>query len=935
MCLFTEYTHHNLRNKELHPKMIELSFIEKMDLNTLLSVLDDIHNKMYSEAKSNLLEIINNSPSPKQYQNEYEDENNRYIKFWNEGEFLHYVNWKPTELTKRIIFLPNIYPQSYYYLAYISTIEKNHKKTIYYCNKGLALQPKHPFLINEKANAYKSINDFDTALKLCQSINSVDRYISDKYYALSLRTRGSIHIDMNNLDTAEKFFKQSLIYDPNSLVAINEIKYIEHLRTKNKKISPNFIQDKNSMDCDMCKNNKNNYKVFDRNSDSDLLILCNECEEEFLTLEKEKYQETFLTLPLNIQSASNYIRSLSFIKKLEYLYEIEPVIQNLILNFIDDVIIEENQELHEFFKEEERRNKLLSVIIQSYYTFKNYYTKDNIKMNFNLETLSDSYHLSLFDDDCKVFHYDLLKSIFKFTETINDLEFANYVLDNGLIQNKKIEEIILSSVYLGFQLNVYEIILHTETFFHLPNPPKEYNEFYLFLGDVISVDCYDDRAKLLEVAASYHFKFSKNECLIRTSKIILDNINNIKKTSAELNIQSIEDILSDYKKNLNIDSVINETDKYFNDEKYYEVIRRLGVALMFKKNNSFVLRNLGLAASYSFCFDLSIELLKKVNIYDSNCGIESKIDLMTIYFIKNDIEPAHKLQKKLLNKYSDIISDENRFTLLWRLSVTYNIKGNFKKSLETVNNLINSRFLIKEKLVNLLIIKLNCEIRLKLIDNVFKTVNRIKNIESNDFDILFQVWHNLIDVPTDDFMFFGDKLYKHDDLTFEGQTELIIVTFLNKLFSLENLLVSIENYDNYYNIINEFFYDRLFNVSFKEYNLDDMTSDLVKYFNITLNKIYDKIMVNDEDIFYSFEIAFNRVVSNFISWPADDKCSCGDHLLDNTFCDCGFSFNDNNTSFSKEFFHQSPAKVFTCPICSMTFIGFSCDTCNKKYSWLL
>jgi tetratricopeptide (TPR) repeat protein len=84
----------------------------------------------------------------------------------------------------------------------------------------------------EKAYVLGQMRDFKLAYKTYLSAISVaDKYTSQlQYKPAALRGAGFILIELNRLDEAELYLKDSLELEPGNSVAINELKYINHLR---------------------------------------------------------------------------------------------------------------------------------------------------------------------------------------------------------------------------------------------------------------------------------------------------------------------------------------------------------------------------------------------------------------------------------------------------------------------------------------------------------------------------------------------------------------------------------------------------------------------------------------------------------------------------------------------------------------------------------
>ena len=70
----------------------------------------------------------------------------------------------------------------------------------------------------------------EETLALYEQVSEIGPHVSALDLAIAWRCRGSVLIEMGRLDDAENAFKSSLEIEPNSEVALNELRYIDHLR---------------------------------------------------------------------------------------------------------------------------------------------------------------------------------------------------------------------------------------------------------------------------------------------------------------------------------------------------------------------------------------------------------------------------------------------------------------------------------------------------------------------------------------------------------------------------------------------------------------------------------------------------------------------------------------------------------------------------------
>jgi tetratricopeptide (TPR) repeat protein len=83
----------------------------------------------------------------------------------------------------------------------------------------------------EKAQALARLGDHQKALELYKLAQTLNAYSSEHDNAVALRGEGFVHIEMGNIDSAERAYRESLIIEPKNKLVRYELKYIAHLRS--------------------------------------------------------------------------------------------------------------------------------------------------------------------------------------------------------------------------------------------------------------------------------------------------------------------------------------------------------------------------------------------------------------------------------------------------------------------------------------------------------------------------------------------------------------------------------------------------------------------------------------------------------------------------------------------------------------------------------
>ena len=202
---------------------------EEKDAKKVDQAIEMISAGQGPEAHKLLTEVIKNTPED--YDIKIEKYGNFFIRFWDQAEFVHYVNYGSEEKDEGdIAWIPNTYPRAFYFIGFLYMQIKDFPKAIAAFIEGQRLDPGHPMFHLEKAQAYYQMGAFDKALSEYEMVKGVGPRVSEGRYAAALRGRGIVHIETGDLDSAEALLKESLEYDPGNNIALHELGYIDHLR---------------------------------------------------------------------------------------------------------------------------------------------------------------------------------------------------------------------------------------------------------------------------------------------------------------------------------------------------------------------------------------------------------------------------------------------------------------------------------------------------------------------------------------------------------------------------------------------------------------------------------------------------------------------------------------------------------------------------------
>jgi tetratricopeptide (TPR) repeat protein len=115
-------------------------------------------------------------------------------------------------------------------LGFLCVKRKQFEQALAYLEQGQILEPTNPKFIFEKATALMHCGRKEEALAHYAQVKELGPYVSGIDLAISLRGQGFSLIELERLDDAESAFRRALEIDPTSQIALNELRYIAHLR---------------------------------------------------------------------------------------------------------------------------------------------------------------------------------------------------------------------------------------------------------------------------------------------------------------------------------------------------------------------------------------------------------------------------------------------------------------------------------------------------------------------------------------------------------------------------------------------------------------------------------------------------------------------------------------------------------------------------------
>jgi tetratricopeptide (TPR) repeat protein len=189
-----------------------------------------IKNGNIVAANALLLGVISNTPAT--YSNESENPDGTLaIRFWDQQSFIHYALWQKEQNSQRgVSWVANAYPRAHYYMGFLCVKTRQFQQALEYLERGHSLEPTNPKFNFEKAQALVHSGEKEKALALYESVTEIGPHVSAFDIAMARRGRGFVLIELGRLDEAREAFQSSLEIEPDNEIALNELKYIDHLQ---------------------------------------------------------------------------------------------------------------------------------------------------------------------------------------------------------------------------------------------------------------------------------------------------------------------------------------------------------------------------------------------------------------------------------------------------------------------------------------------------------------------------------------------------------------------------------------------------------------------------------------------------------------------------------------------------------------------------------
>lgn len=188
-----------------------------------------IGNGRLAEARTVLEAAIRDMPAG--WKPSRKDEQQIEIAFWDEEEFLAYLDYHGASLTEMMAWTSESYSKAWYQLAVLAIEQGRLENALLCLNCGLRLESDHPELWSEKGYVLARLKRPQEALECYARAASARDWAPATHLARALRGQGVALVELDRLDEAEAILNRSLEFEACES-ARREISYVQSLRAK-------------------------------------------------------------------------------------------------------------------------------------------------------------------------------------------------------------------------------------------------------------------------------------------------------------------------------------------------------------------------------------------------------------------------------------------------------------------------------------------------------------------------------------------------------------------------------------------------------------------------------------------------------------------------------------------------------------------------------
>lgn len=215
-------------NHQKHEVSEEEKPTEKTDALKVDQALACLQNKKVSEAEAILRDVC--SRCPQHYQYEYMSGAMRFIRFWEQRDFLEYAAANSADKTM-VMWIASAYPRACYHLAFLLVEKGDFGGAVQWLIKGQLMEPHNPKFPLELGFIHGHMKQHEISLAYYRQAYNIPN-ISKQDRAVALRGMGVQLIDLQRFAEAESRLKESLELEPDNGKTKHELMFLALLQNR-------------------------------------------------------------------------------------------------------------------------------------------------------------------------------------------------------------------------------------------------------------------------------------------------------------------------------------------------------------------------------------------------------------------------------------------------------------------------------------------------------------------------------------------------------------------------------------------------------------------------------------------------------------------------------------------------------------------------------
>jgi tetratricopeptide (TPR) repeat protein len=173
---------------------------------------------------------------PPAWQSVVEHDDRIDIAYWDTREMLACSLTEAKRAGKDVVWVRPSYSKAWYLLGFMAVERGDYAEANKDLDHGLALEPDHPTLLNEKATIEQQTGKHAESIAFNRKVIESKRCVTKEALSRAWRSQAVSLTELGKLDEAENALDESLKVDPGNADTEREFIYIQRLRANKPKV---------------------------------------------------------------------------------------------------------------------------------------------------------------------------------------------------------------------------------------------------------------------------------------------------------------------------------------------------------------------------------------------------------------------------------------------------------------------------------------------------------------------------------------------------------------------------------------------------------------------------------------------------------------------------------------------------------------------------